>query len=71
MSGVTEPNQISVHDFDQLMNCFTCQNFTAISMQQMMGFMYNNAKVPQRSALLIQDDRRIRPKFYRPLSSLL
>ncbi len=52
-SGVTDPNQISVHDFNQLMNSLHNQNFTAISMQQMMNFMYNNAKISPRSILLI------------------
>ena len=60
---VTDPNQISVHDFSQLMNSLHNQNFTAISMQQMMDFMYNNAKIPQRSILLIQDDRQTAQNF--------
>lgn len=62
-SGVTDPNQISVHDFNQLMNSLHNQNFTAISMQQMMNFMYNNAKIPPRSILLIQDDRHPAQNF--------
>ena len=62
-SGVTDPNQISVHDFNQLMNSLHNQNFTAISMQQMMNFMYTNAKIPQRSILLIQDDRHPAQNF--------
>ena len=60
---VTDPNQISVHDFNQLMNALHNQNFTAISMQQMMNFMYNNAKIPPRSILLIQDDRKTAENF--------
>ncbi|HEY9151522.1 MAG TPA: polysaccharide deacetylase family protein [Anaerolineales bacterium] len=60
---VTDPNQISVHDFNQLMNSLHNQNFTAISMQQMMDFMYNNAKIPARSVLLIQDDRKTAQNF--------
>ena len=60
---VTDPSQISVHDFSQLMNSLHSQNFTAINMQQMMDFMYNNAKIPQRSALLIQDDRKTAQNF--------
>ncbi len=61
--AITDPNQISVHDFNQLMNSLHSQNFTAISMQQMMNFMYNNAKIPQRSVLLIQDDRKTAQNF--------
>ena len=34
--------------------------FQAINMQQMADFMYNNAKIPQRSVLLIVDDRHFR-----------
>ncbi len=60
---VTDPNQISVHDFNQLMNALHQQKFTAINMQQMMDFMYNNAKIPQHSALLIQDDRKTAQNF--------
>jgi hypothetical protein len=60
---VTDPNQISVHDFNQLMDTLHQQNFSAISMQQMMDFMYNNAKIPQRSVLLIQDDRKTAQNF--------
>jgi hypothetical protein len=61
--AITDPNQISVHDFNQLMNSLHNQNFTAITMQQMTGFMYNNARIPQRSALLIQDDRKTAQNF--------
>jgi len=61
--AITDPNQISVHDFNQLMNSLHNQNYTAISMQQMMDFMYNNAKIPPRSILLIQDDRHPAQNF--------
>ena len=60
---ISDPNQISVHDFNQLMTSLHNQNFTAISMQQMMNFMYNNAKIPPRSILLIQDDRHPAQNF--------
>lgn len=62
---VTEANQISGHTFDQLMNDLQMQGFTAISMQQMMDFVYNNAKIPSRSVLLIVDDRKTADNFTR------
>ncbi len=57
------PYDISVHDFNQLMDGLHSGGFTAISMQQMTGFMYNNAKIPQLSALMIQDDRHTAQNF--------
>jgi hypothetical protein len=63
MGQPEQPQDISVHNFEQLMNALHDQGFTAINMQQMMDFMYNNAKVPQRSVLLIQDDRRTAQNF--------
>lgn len=67
---ISDPNQISVHDFNQLMTSLHNQNFTAISMQQMMNFMYNNANFP---AFNSTNSRRppSRPKLYRSLSAFL
>jgi hypothetical protein len=53
----TSPNQITGQDFTKLMNDLHEMGFQAISTQQMSDFMYQNAKIPQRSALLIVDDR--------------
>ena len=41
------------------MNDLAEMGFQAINMQQMTDFMYNNAKIPQRSVLLIVDDRHL------------
>jgi hypothetical protein len=57
------PNQISSKDFKQLMNDLFELGFQAINMQQMEAFLYNNAKIPQRSALLIVDDRHFAEYF--------
>ena len=48
---------ISGRDLQQLMNDFHELGFQAINMQQMTDFMYDNAKIPQRSFLFIVDDR--------------
>lgn len=60
---VTNPNQINLRDFRQLMKDLHEMGFQAIDMQQMADFMYNNAKIPQRSVLLIVDDRHYRQYF--------
>jgi hypothetical protein len=56
--AVTEANQISVDQFQQLVKDLKDQGFIAISMTQFVDFMENNAKIPERSALLIVDDRK-------------
>lgn len=56
-------NQITAGDFKKLMNDLFEMGFQAIDMQQMEGFMYNNAKIPQRSVLIIVDDRHFAAYF--------
>ncbi len=56
-------NGISSDDFKKLMNDLFEMGFQVINMQQMSDFMYNNAKIPQRSALLIVDDRHFAEYF--------
>ncbi len=55
--------KISGKDFRQMMNDLHEFGFQAINMQQMADFMYNNAKIPPRSVLLIVDDRAYAEKF--------
>ncbi len=55
--------KISGKDFRQLMNDLHELGFQAINMQQMSDFMYGNAKIPMRSALIIVDDRAHAEKF--------
>ncbi len=55
--------KISAKDFKKLMNDLHELGFQAIDMQQMADFMYNNAKIPQKSVLLIVDDRAYASKF--------
>jgi hypothetical protein len=56
-------NAISMGDFRKLMNDLKDAGFEAIDMQQAADFLYNNAKIPQRSVLLIVDDRHYRAYF--------
>jgi hypothetical protein len=56
-------NDITVQDFGQMMNDLKEQGFEAINATQMADFMDHNAKIPQRSVLLIQDDRRTLENF--------
>lgn len=55
---VTNADQIHVSQFQQLVKDLRDQGFEAISMAQFVDFMYTNAKIPQRSVLLIVDDRK-------------
>jgi hypothetical protein len=55
---VTSSDQISEYDFRLLMNALHDQGFQAITTTQLLGFLETNAQIPQRSALLVVDDRR-------------
>jgi hypothetical protein len=57
-SGVTEANQISAFDFQQLMKDIKDQGFQSITSAQLADFLESNARIPQRSVILILDDRR-------------
>ena len=61
--GEATGNDITVTEHKKLMNDLHEMNFQAINMQQMADFMYNNAKIPQRSVLLIVDDRHFAQYF--------
>jgi hypothetical protein len=56
-------NAISSADYKKLMNDLHDQGFEAINTQQMADFMDSNAYIPQRSVLLIQDDRHSAENF--------
>lgn len=68
--AVNSADQIHVSQFQQLIKDLRDQGFEAISMTQFVDFMYENAKIPQRSVLLIVDDRKRSEYFethFRPL----
>ena len=54
---------ISSRDLRKLMNDLHDGGFTAINMQQMSDFMYNNTKIPQLSVMIIVDDRASASKY--------
>jgi len=56
-------NDITVADFKKMMNDLKDQGFEAINATQMADFIDHNAKIPNRSVLLIQDDRRTAENF--------
>lgn len=59
----TNANQISAADHRKLMNDLHDMGFQAINMQQLADFLYKNAKIPQRSVLLVVDDRHFASYF--------
>ncbi len=56
-------NQVGVADFKKIMNDLHDMGFQAINTQQLADFLYNNAKIPQRSVLLVVDDRHTAQNF--------
>jgi hypothetical protein len=61
--GEASGNDITVTEHKKLMDDLHDMGFQAINMQQMSDFMYNNAKIPQRSVLFIVDDRHFAEYF--------
>jgi hypothetical protein len=59
----TGANEISNQTFQKLMNDLHDAGFQAIYMQELQDFLYTNAKIPERSVLLIQDDRHAAQNF--------
>lgn len=59
----TKDNEITEKNFRGLMKDLKEMGFEAIDTQQMSDFVYKNAKIPQRSVLLIVDDRHYRQYF--------
>lgn len=59
----TQDNAISMQEFKRVMDDLKELGFEAVSMQQAVDFIYDNAYIPKRSALLIVDDRHYREYF--------
>jgi peptidoglycan/xylan/chitin deacetylase (PgdA/CDA1 family) len=59
----SKDNDISKTDFKILMKSLKDLGFEAINMKQFVDFMFDNAKIPNRSVLLIVDDRHYRQYF--------
>jgi hypothetical protein len=56
-------NQISVNDFKRIMDDLHDMGFQAITTQQLADFLYTNARIPERSVLLVVDDRHTAQNF--------
>jgi hypothetical protein len=54
---ITDPNQISEFNFRRLMSALHQDGFQAITTGQLAAFMENNSKIPNRSVLLVTDDK--------------
>jgi len=62
-STITDPNQTSEYKLRQLMNSLHEGGFQAITTAQLADFMESNSKIPQRSVLLVVDDRHYAQYF--------
>jgi len=62
----TDPSQLTTFRFRQLMSTLHDQGFQAITMAQLVDFMERNARVPERSVLLVVDDRK-NPQYFKIL----
>jgi hypothetical protein len=60
---VEKDNQISQAEFKKVMNDLHEMGFQAITTQQLADFLYSNAKIPERSVLLVVDDRHTAQNF--------
>ena len=56
-------NGMTIADFNKMMKDLKELGFEAINATQMADFMEHNAKIPPRSVLLIQDDRKTGENF--------
>lgn len=61
--GAAGGHDVTVGEHKKIMNDLRDMGFQAINMQQMADFMYENAKIPERSVLLIVDDRHFAEYF--------
>ncbi len=58
-----QDNAITAEQHKQLMRDLHDQGFTAINTEQFIAFMESNEWIPERSVLIIQDDRRTEENF--------
>ncbi len=58
-----DPKNIAVGNFNKMMKDLKEQGFEAINTTQLLDFMYQNARIPNRSVILIQDDRHFAENF--------
>ena len=60
---VEKDNQISQAEFKRVMDDLHDMGFQAINTQQLADFLYSNTKIPERSVLLVVDDRHTAQNF--------
>jgi hypothetical protein len=60
---IVSPNQVSEYVFRQLMNTLHTDGFQAITTYQLANFLETNASIPQRSVLLLVDDRHAKQYY--------
>lgn len=58
-----KPQDMNAAEFKNLLNDLHDQGFSAINTQQLFDFLDHNANIPQRSVLLLQDDRHTAQNF--------
>jgi hypothetical protein len=63
-------DSMSILDFIKMTEELHEQNFEAIDARQLAGFLENNANIPPRSVMLVQDGRRLAENFNRHFRSL-
>jgi hypothetical protein len=59
----SKPQDMNAAEFKNLLNDLHDQGFAAINTQQLFDFLDHNAKIPQRSIVLLQDDRHTAQNF--------
>jgi len=62
-AALTDPNQISGFNFRLLMKSLHQNDFQAITTLQLDGFMEHNSRIPERSVLLVTDDKHAASYF--------
>ena len=62
-AALTNPNQISEFNFRQLMKSLHQDGFQAITTLQLDGFLERNSRIPERSVLLVTDDKHTATYF--------
>ncbi len=55
---INDPSFINADTFFQIMELAEFFGFETISSEELIGFLYRNERIPQRSMILILDDRR-------------
>jgi peptidoglycan/xylan/chitin deacetylase (PgdA/CDA1 family) len=63
-------DDIALNDFRNMIETLAEQGFVGISMEQLVNFLETNAKIPERSVLLVVDDRHFRQyfdNFFKPI----